>query len=61
MTGETVDGGYAEYTVANADYAYHVPDNLKDSEAAPLFCPGISAYGATKKAQLSPGKKVAIF
>lgn len=61
MTGETVDGGYAEYIVANADYAYHVPDNLKDSEAAPLFCPGISAYGATKKAQLSPGKKVAVF
>jgi len=61
MTGETVDGGYAEYIVANADYAYHVPDNLKDSEAAPLFCPGISAYGAVKKAQLSPGKKVAIF
>jgi propanol-preferring alcohol dehydrogenase len=61
MTGETVDGGYAEYIVANADYAYHVPSNLKDSEAAPLFCPGISAYGATKKAQLSPGKKVAVF
>jgi propanol-preferring alcohol dehydrogenase len=61
MTGEDVDGGYAEYTVANADYAYHVPDNLKDSEAAPLFCPGISAYGAVKKAQLSPGKKVAVF
>jgi propanol-preferring alcohol dehydrogenase len=61
MTGEDVDGGYAEYTVANVDYAYHVPDNLKDSEAAPLFCPGISAYGAVKKAQLSPGKKVAVF
>jgi len=61
MTGEDVDGGYAEYIVANANYAYHVPDNLKDSEAAPLFCPGISAYGAVKKAQLSPGKKVAIF
>jgi len=61
MTGEDVDGGYAEYIVANADYVYHVPDSLKDSEAAPLFCPGITAYGAVKKAQLSPGKKVAVF
>jgi propanol-preferring alcohol dehydrogenase len=61
MTGETVDGGYAEYIVANADYAFHVPENLKDSEAAPLFCPGITAYGATKKAELSPGKRVAVF
>jgi propanol-preferring alcohol dehydrogenase len=46
ITGETVDGGYAEYIVANADYVYHVPDNLDDSEVAPLFC---------------PGKKVAVF
>jgi len=61
MTGEHVDGGYAEYIVANADYAYRLPDNLNDSEASPLFCPGITAYGAVKKAQLSPGKRVAVF
>jgi propanol-preferring alcohol dehydrogenase len=38
-----------------------VPDNLKDSEAAPLFCPGVTAYGAVKKAELRAGKRVAIF
>ncbi len=59
--GQNVDGGYSEYTVANADYVTMVPDGLKASEAAPLFCPGITAYGATKKAELSPGKRVAIF
>lgn len=61
ITGENVDGGYAEYIVANVDHVYHVPRNLTDSEAAPLFCPGITAYGAVKKAGLTPARKVAVF
>ena len=60
-TGEMVDGGYCEYVVAYADYVTIVPGSLKASEAAPLFCPGITAYNATKKAELFPGKRVAIF
>ncbi|HVT60789.1 MAG TPA: alcohol dehydrogenase catalytic domain-containing protein [Thermoanaerobaculia bacterium] len=61
ITGETVDGGYAEYVVAMAEHAYPVPDVLDDAEAAPLFCPGITAYHAIKKAHLAPEKSVAIF
>ncbi len=61
ITGEHVDGGYAEYLLAHAEHTYHVPDNLKDAEAAPLFCPGITAYHAVQKAQLSPGKTAALF
>lgn len=61
ITGETVDGGYAEYIVADADHLYRLPDKLKDSEAAPLFCPGITAWGAVKKAELRVGKRVAVF
>jgi propanol-preferring alcohol dehydrogenase len=61
VTGETVDGGFAEYVVANANHLYRLPENLKDSEAAPLFCPGITAYGAVKKAELRAGKRVAVF
>jgi propanol-preferring alcohol dehydrogenase len=61
ITGETVDGGYAEYMVADADNLYRLPENLKDSEAAPLFCPGITAWGAVKKAELRVGKRVAVF
>jgi propanol-preferring alcohol dehydrogenase len=34
---------------------------LKDSDAARLFCPGITAYGAVKKAELHAGKQVAVF
>jgi len=61
LTGETVDGGYAEYMVADANFVYRVPSNLSDSEAAPLFCAGLTAHSAVKKAELSPIKRVAVF
>jgi len=61
ITGETLDGGYAEYMVADANHVYPAPSNLSDSEAAPLFCAGVTAYSAVKKAELSPIKHVAVF
>jgi propanol-preferring alcohol dehydrogenase len=60
-TGETVDGGYAEFMLATAAHAYKLPDGLEFEEAAPLFCPGITAYGAILKARPMPGQKVAVF
>jgi propanol-preferring alcohol dehydrogenase len=61
ITGETRDGGYAEYVLANEMYTYAVPDEIDDLFAAPLFCPGVTAYSAVAKARLSPGRRVAIF
>jgi len=61
ITGETVDGGYAEYVLAKAEHTYPVPESLADAEAAPLFCPGITAYNAVSKARLAPGKKIVLF
>lgn len=61
ITGETVDGGYAEYMLATAAHTYQLPDGVAFEDAAPLFCPGITAYGSVTKARLSPGKKVAVF
>jgi len=61
ITGETVDGGYAEYMAADSNHVYRVPSNLSDSEAAPIFCAGLTAYSAVKKAELSPIKRVAVF
>jgi propanol-preferring alcohol dehydrogenase len=52
---------YSEYTLANADYIYSGPDNLTDSEAASLFCPRRTAHRAVRKAELRPGKRVAVF
>jgi propanol-preferring alcohol dehydrogenase len=61
ITGDTENGGYAEYIKIPADFAYRVPDNIDDIHAAPLFCPGVTAYRAVKQADLAPYKKVAIF
>ncbi len=59
-TGESVDGGYAEYIVAPYDFIYKLPDNLGFEEAAPLFCPGVTAYRAVRKAGVGFGQKVAV-
>jgi propanol-preferring alcohol dehydrogenase len=61
ITGETVDGGYAEYVLAKEAHAYALPDAIADIEAAPLFCPGVTAYAAVAKARLAPGRRVAVF
>jgi propanol-preferring alcohol dehydrogenase len=61
ITGETVDGGYAEFMLADAQHVHPVPDALNDIDAAPLFCPGITAYSAVAHAALGPGKTVVVF
>ncbi len=59
-TGEVVDGGYAEYMVAPAAFVHHLPDNLGFEESASLFCPGVTAYHAVKRANVHVGQKVAV-
>ena len=44
FTGYQIDGGYAAYTVADARYAFPVPDAYRDLEAAPLLCAGLIGY-----------------
>jgi alcohol dehydrogenase, propanol-preferring len=44
FTGYTVDGGYAEYTVADERYCLALPDAYEDVEAAPLLCAGLIGY-----------------
>lgn len=44
FTGYTLDGGYAEYTVAAQDYCFPIPDEYSDAEAAPLLCAGLIGY-----------------
>jgi alcohol dehydrogenase, propanol-preferring len=61
ITGEHVNGGYAEFMLANAAHTYPVPDGLDLIDAAPLFCPGITGFGAVQKAEIVPGQTVAVF
>lgn len=53
FTGWTVDGGYAEYAVAPAAFAYHLPENFDDIQAAPLLCAGIIGYRCLRLTGLS--------
>jgi propanol-preferring alcohol dehydrogenase len=48
FTGWTADGGFAEYTVVPADFAYRLPVGFSDLEAAPLLCAGIIGYRALR-------------
>src|SRR5262249_32290699 len=44
FTGYQIDGGYAEYTVADARYVFRIPDGYGAAEAAPLLCAGLIGY-----------------
>ncbi|WP_416896275.1 MAG: zinc-dependent alcohol dehydrogenase family protein [Minwuia sp.] len=44
FTGYTIDGGYAEYCVADARFVFPLPDRYTDAEAAPLLCAGLIGY-----------------
>lgn len=61
LAGETRDGGYAEYIISDFRHTYHLPDNLDPVSSAPLFCPGVTAYGAVKKISPRKGDSLGIF
>jgi propanol-preferring alcohol dehydrogenase len=50
FTGYTVDGGYAQFVVADARYCLALPTRYADTEAAPLLCAGLIGYRAYRAA-----------
>jgi D-arabinose 1-dehydrogenase-like Zn-dependent alcohol dehydrogenase len=54
------DGGYQEYMVAPIEALAAVPDSLKDVDAAPLLCAGITTYNALRHSGALPGDLVAV-
>jgi propanol-preferring alcohol dehydrogenase len=50
FTGYQIDGGYADYTVADARFAFKLPAEYGDAEAAPLLCAGLIGYRAYRMA-----------
>jgi propanol-preferring alcohol dehydrogenase len=61
FTGWDADGGYAEYAVVPEAFAYRLPDDLGDAEAAPMLCAGIVGYRALKRAELPPAGRLGIY
>ncbi len=60
MTGYTVNGGYAEYVLADPGYVGHLPANVGFSEIAPVLCAGVTVYKGLKMLDCKPGDWVAI-
>jgi propanol-preferring alcohol dehydrogenase len=54
FTGYTLNGGYAEYAVADERYCFSVPDRFSDVQAAPLLCAGLIGYRALRFAGDAP-------
>jgi propanol-preferring alcohol dehydrogenase len=50
FTGYQIDGGYAEYTVADERYCFPIPESYGDAEAAPLLCAGLIGYRTLRMA-----------
>ncbi|MGH7661589.1 MAG: zinc-dependent alcohol dehydrogenase family protein [Vulcanimicrobiaceae bacterium] len=61
FTGYDVDGGYAEFALARADFTYPLPQELDDVHAAPLLCAGIIGYRALRVAGVLRGDRVGLY
>lgn len=61
FTGYQVDGGYAEYAVVPAQFAYPIPPIFSDEEAAPLLCAGIIGYRALRLSGIKPGQRLGLY
>ncbi len=55
-----MDGGYREYSIANADFVGLIPEGIDPLEAAPLSCAGVTTYKAVKAAKVGPSDLVGI-
>ncbi|CAM5717205.1 alcohol dehydrogenase [Streptomyces canus] len=60
-TGWDADGGYAEYTVVPAAFAYRLPGGVDDVSLAPLLCAGIIGHRALRRASLPPGGRLGLY
>lgn len=64
FTGHLVNGGYAEYVIASAAFAYAIPDTFSDVEAAPLLCAGIIGFRSLRLAGIagpSSGQRLGLY
>lgn len=61
FTGWDEDGGYAELAVVPEDYAYRIPLEFSDLEAAPLLCAGIIGYRALRASAVAEGGRLGIY
>jgi propanol-preferring alcohol dehydrogenase len=59
-SGYSVNGSFAEYALAQADYLGRIPRNLSFADAAPILCAGVTTYKGLKQTNARPGEWVVI-
>lgn len=59
-TGYSVNGGFADYVLADPNYVGHLPDGLDFGAAAPVLCAGLTVYKGLKETEVKPGQWVAV-
>ena len=61
FTGQHADGGFAEYMVVPAEFAYRIPEGLPAEQAAPLLCAGIIGYRSLRLSEIEPGGRLGLY
>src|ERR1039458_4423839 len=61
FTGYVVDGGYAEYTLAPAQFVYPISDAFPDEQAAPLLGAGIIGFRSLRLSGIQPGGRLGLY
>jgi len=59
-TGRDANGGYAEYITVLEDFAFKIPDEFSDSEAAPLLCAGAIGYRSLRLTEIKDGQNLGL-
>jgi len=61
FTGLHAYGGYAQYTVVPAAFAYPIPSGFPDLQAAPLLCAGVIGYRSLRLSEIQPGERLGLY
>jgi propanol-preferring alcohol dehydrogenase len=61
FTGQHVDGGFGEYLIVPATFAYPIPEGFPDEQAAPLLCAGIIGYRSLRLSEVQPGGRLGLY
>jgi propanol-preferring alcohol dehydrogenase len=61
FTGYTVDGGYAQFALARADFCYRLPQGMDAMHVAPLLCAGIIGFRSLRVAGVERGDRVGLY
>jgi propanol-preferring alcohol dehydrogenase len=61
FTGFHVPGGYAQYTIVHQGFAYAIPEDFSDRDAAPLLCAGIIGFRSFRLSNIQPGQRLGLY